>query len=202
MPKTFVLATTVFVFIACIVSAESIRGIDIEFVTIGNPGNAPDTCIMDDGTSGYGSVAYDYRIGKYEITNTQWNSFGGGSYFTGDYQPANRVSWYEAIQFCNYLTSGDRSQGVYLFSVTMKISVIFLELIARWLKRFMGQLSSYPPKTSGIKPHTTQVMDLHYTLMALIPAHQQVMPVMDKENHIQVLGMLAQVQKNKTEHMI
>jgi len=30
--------------------------------------------------------------------------------------PTNEVSWYEAAQFCNYLTTGDKSQGVYQFS--------------------------------------------------------------------------------------
>ena len=44
---------------------------DVEFVTIGNPGNAADT---DDGASwqpgiqNFGSVADTYRIGKYEIS--------------------------------------------------------------------------------------------------------------------------------------
>ena len=79
---------------------------------------------------GCGAVSYDYRIGKYEVTNAQWNTFtaaagaptgndGGYSYsayFTGAQQPTNMVSWYEAAQFCNYLTSGDKSKGAYLFS--------------------------------------------------------------------------------------
>jgi formylglycine-generating enzyme required for sulfatase activity len=29
--------------------------------------------------------------------------------------PTNRVSWYEAAQFCNYLTSGDKYSGAYNF---------------------------------------------------------------------------------------
>ncbi len=44
---------------------------------------------------------------------------GGYSYsahFTGAQQPTNNVSWYEAAQFCNYLTSGDKSKGAYQFS--------------------------------------------------------------------------------------
>jgi len=107
-------------------SADTIRGIGMDFVTIGNPGNAADT----GGTPGCGAVSYDYRIGKYEVTNAQWNAFtaaagvptgndGGYSYsayFTGAQQPTNNISWYEATQFCNYLTSGDKSKGAYLFS--------------------------------------------------------------------------------------
>ena len=52
-------------------SADTIRGIDIDFVNIGNAGNAADT----GGTPGCGAVGYNYRIGTYEITNTQWNTF-------------------------------------------------------------------------------------------------------------------------------
>ena len=57
-----------------VTSAELIRGIDIDFVTIGNIGNAADT-------TGYGAVDYDYYIGKYEVTNSQWNPFTGTAAF-------------------------------------------------------------------------------------------------------------------------
>lgn len=103
----------------------TVQGIDIDFVSIGNPGNAPDS-------TGYGTVGYEYRIGKHEVTNAQWNDFvslSGGApagnpsrayddspTYTGAQQPTNGVSWYEALQFCNYLTSGDKSRGAYLFN--------------------------------------------------------------------------------------
>lgn len=107
-------------------SADTIRGINIDFVTIGNSGNAADT----GGTIGCGAVGYNYRIGKYEVTNAQWNAFtsaagaptgsdGGysyGAFYTGDQQPTDNISWYEATQFCNWLTSGDKSKGTYQFS--------------------------------------------------------------------------------------
>jgi formylglycine-generating enzyme len=106
--------------------AENIRGINIDFVTIGHAGNAADT----GGTPGCGAVGYNYRIGKYDVTNAQWNTFvavagaptgsdgsySDSSYWTGTQVPTNRVSWYEAAQFCNYLTSGDKSKGAYQFS--------------------------------------------------------------------------------------
>lgn len=114
-------------------SADTIRGIGMDFVTIGNPGNAADTQVMDfgDHTTGYGAVGNNYRIGKYEVTNSQWNSFTAAAgaptgnpsnayddsaYFTGAQQPTQYVSWYETLQFCNYLTSGDKSKGAYQFS--------------------------------------------------------------------------------------
>jgi formylglycine-generating enzyme required for sulfatase activity len=104
-------------------SADTIRGIGMDFVTIGNAGNAADN-------TGMGSVGYNYRIGKYETTNSQWNTFtaaagaptgNDGGYsssasFTGAQQPTNCVSWYETLQFCNYLTTGDKSKGAYQFS--------------------------------------------------------------------------------------
>jgi hypothetical protein len=136
--KTRVLAVIVCMMAAVnFTSADTIRGIGMDFVTIGNPGNAADTVVMErDGTTGYGAVGYNYRIGKYEVTNAQWNTFTAaagaptgndygfypgdaydeGAYFTGVQQPTDMVSWYEGLQFCNYLTSGDKSKGAYLFS--------------------------------------------------------------------------------------
>jgi sulfatase modifying factor 1 len=110
--------------------ADTIRGINIDFVTIGNAGNGTDPATGNV----YGAVGYYYRIGKYEVTNAQWNAFkasvgaptgnnisGLNPYnesasFIGSQQPVGCTSWYEAAQFCNYLTSGDKSKGVYIFS--------------------------------------------------------------------------------------
>ena len=49
--------------------------VNIETVLVGNPGNAADTQMMSDGTTGYGAVPYEYRIGKYEVTNAQYAEF-------------------------------------------------------------------------------------------------------------------------------
>ena len=46
--------------------------ITIPTVTVGNPGNAADTRYDP---SGYGSVAYTYNIGKYEVTAGQYTAF-------------------------------------------------------------------------------------------------------------------------------
>jgi|GEM_PF-564332 len=43
--------------------------ITIPTATVGNPGNAPDP------TTGYGSVAYAYNIGRTEVTNAQYSAF-------------------------------------------------------------------------------------------------------------------------------
>jgi hypothetical protein len=50
--------------------------ITINTVAIGNPGNAPDTAVMTvDGSTGYGAVGYNYRIGKYDVTVGQYTAF-------------------------------------------------------------------------------------------------------------------------------
>lgn len=129
MKKVMCVAIVCLLAVSNYVSADIIRGIDIDFVTIGNAGNLGDTR-AEANPNGCGAVGYDYRVGKYEITNDQWNAFtnaahaptgndggyGYNSYWADPQQPTNFVSWYEAAQFCNYLTSGDKSEGAYLFS--------------------------------------------------------------------------------------
>ena len=53
-------------------SASTAAAVTIDMVTVGNPGNAPDT--RYDAT-GFGSVGYVYQIGKYEVTAGQYTEF-------------------------------------------------------------------------------------------------------------------------------
>ncbi len=72
-------------FLAAVSQAGSARAqVTFDWATVGNPGNAADTLVMNkwsgpypngDGTSGYGSVGYTYRISKYDVTNTQYAAF-------------------------------------------------------------------------------------------------------------------------------
>ena len=79
----------------------------LNFVTVGNPGNANDS-------TGYGGVSYNYNIGVYDVSQTQLAdaaassgyNLGGGAW-TGS-QPAANVNWYQAAAFVNYLNT---SQG-------------------------------------------------------------------------------------------
>ena len=43
--------------------------------TVGDPGNAADTTVMNDSTTGYGSVGYTFNIGTYDVTLTQYTAF-------------------------------------------------------------------------------------------------------------------------------
>jgi probable HAF family extracellular repeat protein len=56
----------------------------LEFVTVGDPGNAADTLKMDDQTTGYGSVDHIYSISKFEVTNAQWREFLAAKATLGD----------------------------------------------------------------------------------------------------------------------
>ncbi|MFH1613597.1 MAG: SUMF1/EgtB/PvdO family nonheme iron enzyme [Planctomycetota bacterium] len=87
--------------------------------------------------AGYGftftGVNYDYRMGRFEITNDQWSKFtniygtptgssssayDGSPYWTGTNVPTNEVSWYEAAQFVNYLNTSKGYSQAYKFTGT------------------------------------------------------------------------------------
>jgi formylglycine-generating enzyme required for sulfatase activity len=106
----------------------------MDYVTIGNPGNAADPL------NGYGSVGYEYQIGKYEVTNAQYGAFlnavaktdsyglynsnmssygitqsGSSGSFTytvtggAENKPVLWVSWFDAARFSNWLNNGQGS---------------------------------------------------------------------------------------------
>ena len=75
----------------------------------------------------------DYRIGKFEITNDQWtkfinvqgkpdgspsNAYDADPYWTGSSVPTNNVSWYEAVQFVNWLNVQAGKTEAYKFTGT------------------------------------------------------------------------------------
>jgi formylglycine-generating enzyme required for sulfatase activity len=67
-------------FMACLVCLIAMgttsAGVIIDWIEVGDPGNPENTVIKkDDFSSGYGSVAYEFRIGKYETTNDQYVEF-------------------------------------------------------------------------------------------------------------------------------
>jgi formylglycine-generating enzyme required for sulfatase activity len=52
------------------------HGVQVQWVTVRDPGNRPDTDVMSsDRTTGYGAVPYRYRISKYDVTNAQYAAF-------------------------------------------------------------------------------------------------------------------------------
>ena len=84
----------------------------IDFVTIGNAGNAADTTT-------YGAVPYEYRVGKYEITQdaiTKATASGMANVTAGAWtgnQPAANITWYEAAAFVNWLNTSTGKTAAY-----------------------------------------------------------------------------------------
>ena len=101
--------------------------VTMDFVTVGNPGNAADDAVGERpfgvGETDYGSVGYNYRIGTYDVSVNQWDMvvladmedllLPSGEGWLGADQPASAMTWYDAAMFCNWLTSGDVTQGAY-----------------------------------------------------------------------------------------
>jgi len=96
----------------------------MEFVTIGNPGNAADTT---GNPNPAGSVAYTYNLGTYEVSRDQitkansagslgitlqdMSSYGGN----GVNRPATGVSLYEAAKYVNWLNTSTGGTAAYKF---------------------------------------------------------------------------------------
>ena len=94
----------------------------IDFTTIGNPGNAADTVIQSDGTLGYGSVSYTFRMGTYNISQNQIDAAiasGLANVAAGAWignQPAANISWHEAAALVNWLNTSSGHQAAYNLS--------------------------------------------------------------------------------------
>ena len=119
---------------AVLVCVSSAQALTMEWVTVGDAGNAADT-------TGYGQVDYVYNIGKYEVTAGQYTAFlnavaatdtyglyrasmttgcgiertgsaGSWSYsVSASYadRPVNYVSWGDAARFANWMHNGQPS---------------------------------------------------------------------------------------------
>jgi formylglycine-generating enzyme required for sulfatase activity len=96
----------------------------MEFVTIGNPGNAADTT---GNPTPAGAVAYEYEIGKFEVSRdiiTKYNAEFGTSnnleidmyFLMGISKPAIGISWNEAARFVNWLNTNTGGFAAYNFT--------------------------------------------------------------------------------------
>lgn len=115
----------------------------IDFTTISDATN-PTNGIPAGANFTFTGVGYDYRMGVYEITNDQWskfktelgvavtgtptNAYDQEPTFTGINVPTNRVSWYEAAQFVNWLNTSTGHQAAYKFTGTQGQSNYTMEL--------------------------------------------------------------------------
>ena len=122
--------------VAACFAGSQVRAVTIDWVTVGDPGNAADTTT-------YGAVAEAFRMMKYEFTNQQYTAFlnsvdpsgtnpnsvydasmgsdarGGISFTSGNAsgskyairpnmgdKPVNYVSWFDAARVSNWLMNG------------------------------------------------------------------------------------------------
>jgi len=117
----YALAATVPVHADVFGSGENV--FEIEFVTIGDPGNMADTTGAPNPA---GAVSYTYRMGKYEIseqminkanaiTADEGNPLGITHDGRGPNKPATRVSWFEAAEFVNWLNTTKGATPAYKF---------------------------------------------------------------------------------------
>ena len=115
-------------------AGSAVHAVTIDWLPVGNPGNAADT-------TGYGAVGHSYDIAAYDVTNSQYveflnakdpngnsplvlynsnmSSVGGIAYNAGaasgskysaklgdENHPVACVTWYDAIRFANWLNNG------------------------------------------------------------------------------------------------
>ncbi|NOY28865.1 MAG: SUMF1/EgtB/PvdO family nonheme iron enzyme [Planctomycetes bacterium] len=124
---SFALLITSFMLAICLVTTahadpfgSGVNAFDIDFVTIGNPGNAPDDISANPDFAG--SVAQTYRIGQFEISEDmidKANTLGGLGIThnnRGANKPATNINWFEAAQFVNWLNIDSGSTEAYKFN--------------------------------------------------------------------------------------
>lgn len=94
----------------------------IDFVPIGNAGNADDAGAGGGiYSSSYGGVGYEYRMGTYEISQdaiTKATASGLASVVAGAHtgnKPAGYMTWNEAAVFVNWLNTSTGHQAAYQF---------------------------------------------------------------------------------------
>ncbi|MFZ4083756.1 MAG: formylglycine-generating enzyme family protein [Pirellula sp.] len=94
---------------------------NMEFVKIGNPGNAADTTGKPNPA---GAVGYEYAIGKFEVSESMITKFNASQSLQitqsnrGPNKPATFVSWNEAARFVNWLNTQRGFAPAYKFTTT------------------------------------------------------------------------------------
>jgi formylglycine-generating enzyme required for sulfatase activity len=127
---------------------------NMEFVTIGNPGNGAD---FTGSPNPAGAVGYEYGIGKFEVSEDMINkynaNFGTANSLAitkntrGTAKPATNVSWNEAARFVNWLNTSTGNQAAYKFASGSVITAN----IALWASGDAGYDPSNPYRNSLAK---------------------------------------------------
>ena len=99
---------------------------EIEFITIGDPGNDPDDVMANASSAPLpsGTVEYVYRMAKYEISEeiiAKVNALSNNSLDLrvdverGPQKPATGLTWFGAAKFVNWLNEDQGSPAAYKF---------------------------------------------------------------------------------------
>ncbi len=59
------------------------------------------------------TISEGFWLGKYEVTQKEWQALGmkNQSYFKGPRNPAENLSWFQAVEFCRKLTTHAKESG-------------------------------------------------------------------------------------------
>ena len=127
------------------------QAITIDTVPVGDPGNQPDTRYE---TPGYGSVGYNYNIGKYEVTAAQYTAFLNAVAATDNYGLYNtQMDTAVYSSGCNIKRTG--SSGSYVYSVASDWANRPVNYVSYWDScRFTNWLQNGQP--TGLQPATTE----------------------------------------------
>ena len=116
-------ASNLMIFTLLVAGAVQAAYVQGEYAAIGYAGNATNT-------SGYGAVGYAYSIAKTEVTvgelsrfyksgkvvgttNSLYNNWSAVKYTGSSNAPAGQVSFNQAAQYANWLTTGSATNGAY-----------------------------------------------------------------------------------------
>ena len=86
---------------------ETVKGLNLKMILVEGGTFAMGSNDGRDNEKPVHNVALgSYYIGETEITQAQWRAVMGSnpSYYTGDNRPVEKVSWYDAQEFCNKLS--------------------------------------------------------------------------------------------------
>jgi len=154
------------------------------WVTIGNAENAAQSPSNRDhrstGGDGYGAVGYTYQISKYAVSIADWQTFhdsgtsgkvgtfnstynywNDGTRNVGTTAPAIRISFHQAAQYCNWLTTGNASQGAYTINTSGAVTAI-----DRYFRNESGMLYVLPSENEWFKAAYYNGTTEKYTLYA------------------------------------
>ncbi len=130
--KTFLAALTVSLLLAGSARSDTFGtgadSFEIEFVTIGRPGNPADSVgNLQPEPAQPGSVDYEFRIGKFEISERMIdvaNTLGSlnlSRSTRGPNKPATNLTWFEAARFVNWLNTSTNNQPAYKFAERIEV---------------------------------------------------------------------------------